>query len=261
MSEPDPLFQDEKLSRFGQIVLERASRRGLSVDPARIAYLQEYLSPYLEKHGERVLYVGVGHGHDALYALLTGLVERAVGVDPYSGRQGNDYEDYLSLKELIESYGLEDRFEIHPCTIQEYLSSIVERFTAVMAFDVLHHIFVTTDHLSRSSLFPQVVSLMGGLSERIEEGGLLLVQEAEPRGLRQLLTRLGLLSGTVNYGTKQSWREWRRAISAAGFTFRERQVYIPWALKRWRWALNNGAGLYTVSDRSISVYQKVSGGF
>jgi hypothetical protein len=252
----ESLARDEELSRFRQVVLERAARRGLSVNPDRIAYLQGYVSPYLEKHGERVLYVGVGHGHDALYALLTGLIKKAVGVDPYPGGQGNDHEDYQALKGLIESYGLEDRFEVHPCVIQEYLSADVGSFTAVMAFDVLHHIFVTTDRLSRSPLYPEVVSLCRGLAETTDDGGLFLVQEAEPRGLRQFMKNRGFLSGTVNYATKQSFSEWRKAISAAGFVFRERQVYVPWALRRWRRILNNRAGLYTVSDRSISVYQK-----
>jgi len=256
MKKPDSMPPDEKLRDLEEFVLQRARKRGLRVDLAKMAYLQDSLRPYLSPNGEKVLYVGVGHGLDAVYALLTGVVQEVVGVDPYYSDHGNDDDDYQILEGLIGRCRLEDRFKVHRGTIQEYLDDCREEFSAVVISDALHHIFVTRSRLSRSPHLLDSAELFRIIGEHTRPGGALLVQETERWGLRQILTRLGLMSGSVDYRTKQSWREWRRAAVEGGFVFRGKVVYVPWALRRWRRMLDNPLGQYTASDRSLAVYGK-----
>lgn len=241
--------------RLAAVIAERNVRRGLSLSPGKLAYARSYAEAALRAHGEHVLYVGVGHGLDVLADLADGRVCRATGVDPYMAEAGNDDRDYDELTALIAELEFRDRFTVYRTTVQEYLGGTRQCFSAIVCFDVLHHIFVTEDRLTRSVMAEDAVALFRAFRDHLEPGGVLLLSETERFGLRQMLRAVGVLDGTVNYRTKQPFGEWHTLLTKAGFRPEERQVYIPWALRRWRGVLDNSFGLYTVSDRFIATYR------
>jgi SAM-dependent methyltransferase len=249
------LESDQRMSILRRYMEQRANRQGLGTTLEKLAYVQNHFSAALTEQGKRALYVGVGNGHDAVYCLLRGAVQQVVGVDPYLSEQGNP-ADRTPLMQLVDECGLGRQIEIVVSTIEDYLRKSNESFSAVVMFDVLHHIFPHRQPLWGGEHQAQAVALAGELYKHLDPGGILLVQETEPWGLRQILTRLGVMGGKVDYGAKQHWRQWSRIMAAAGFTLERRVVYIPWALRRMKAFLNNGIGLYTVSDRNIMVFRK-----
>ena len=82
---------------FIDAVISRGKRRGLTGDVVRLRYANDCFYNSVEQPSESVLYVGVGHGLDALLTLNDGLVNNITGVDPFIGEHGNDDEDYESL--------------------------------------------------------------------------------------------------------------------------------------------------------------------
>jgi hypothetical protein len=248
-------MQDMKRDKIYQAISERNNRRGLHLDEQKMAYHTGYFAPWIKGHGGRVLVVGVGHGLDALILLANGLVESIVGVDPYINEHGNDEDDYQELVQLITKLGLEDRFQVVKSTVQDYLRNTLEPFSAVFCFDVLHHIFITRDLLTTSPLFDQARDLLSALRGASELGAPLVIAETERNGLRQLLTRTGVMSGQVDYSTKQPFSQWKAAALAGGWTFVQRNVYIPYALRLLRYFSSNELGLKTISDRSLSLYE------
>lgn len=246
----------EQQDIFEQAIAERSSRRGLCLDLARLDYQLGYGERFFLECGERVLFVGVGHGFDALRALQSGRVSVAVGVDPYFGDHGNDEGDLDTLVKLAGRMGLAERLSVHRMAVQEYLRDNREPFTGMVVFDVLHHIFEDSRNLRSTSRWRELVDFMRLLHAGLAPGGGVLIQETEPVGLRQLATRMGWLKGTVDYSTKQSWRVWAGAASKAGFEVKKRTTYVPFALRRLRPLFCGLPGLYTVSDRSVITLRK-----
>jgi SAM-dependent methyltransferase len=221
-----------------------------------MAYVDQWVFSHTKNRCRNALYVGVGHGHDALYALLEGNVHRVVGVDPYVESDGSDEQDYKELKELIERYDLQERFKVYKTTIQDYLVHSEEMFDHVVLIDVLHHIFATKSRLRKSKYFGQAIELFGAIWKRTDHGGRLIAVEVERYGLRQLLVRMGLIRSFIDYSTKQPWYEWTAAMTAADFTYVDKSVYIPWALRGLKNLFDNHIGLYTLSDKSIIICDK-----
>jgi spermidine synthase len=242
----------EILERF---VAQRARERNLSITFDKLAYVQSHIISELSSHGERVLYVGVGHGHDAVYCLLKGAVKKAVGVDPYLTNPGNP-QDRINLNQLLEQTGLQDRFQVVVGTIEKYIEHSEQSFSAIVMFDVLHHIFEVRGRLSHCGRAGQAAQLAQRLSDHLEPGGVIIVQETEPWGLRQAITRMGLLSSQVVYKTKQHWRQWADMLTGPGLRLKAKMVYLPWRLRGLRGFLNNSLGLYTASDRLIMIFEK-----
>jgi len=246
----------ERASYLEDAIIRRAKRRNLTVDLEKMAYVDQWIYSHTKRTCKNVLYVGVGHGHDALYALLRGNVEKVIGVDPYIESDGSDKQDYNELKELIDKYDLHDRFELYKTTIQDYLAHTEEMFDHVFLIDVLHHIFATKSRLRQSRYFAEAVALFKSIWEHTNYGGRLIAVEVERYGLRQLLVRMGFIKSFIDYSTKQPWYEWTAALSKANFSYAEKSTYIPWALRRLKRLFNNSVGLYTLSDKSIIICDK-----
>jgi hypothetical protein len=246
----------EKISYLEDAIKRRANRRKLTVDLEKMAYVNQWVFSHTKGRCRNALYVGVGHGHDALYALLEGSIDRVVGVDPYVESDGNDQQDYIELRELIERYDLHDRFKVYKTTIQDYLAHTEEMFDHVFLIDVLHHIFAIKSRLRQSKYFAEAVDLFKSIWERMDYGGRLIVVEVERHGLRQLLVRTGLVKSFMDYSTKQPWYEWTGAMTSAHFNYVRKSTYIPWALRGLKKLFDTHFGLYTVSDKSIVICDK-----
>ena len=248
MSERAPYLEDA--------IIRRAKRRNLTVNLEKMAYVDRWIFSHTKGTCRNALYVGVGHGHDALYALLEGNVDRAVGVDPYIESDGSDEQDYNELNELIERYNLQDRFKVYKARVQDYLAHSEEMFDHIFLIDVLHHIFAIKSLLRRSRYFAEAVNLFKSIWECTDYGGRLIAVEVERHGLRQLLVRMGVIKSFIDYSTKQPWYEWTAAMTKANFSYVDKSIYIPWALRRTKRLFNNSIGLYTLSDKSIIICDK-----
>lgn len=242
----------DTLKSFESAVTARCSRRGSSADATRFRYANARIYASLAGHpASHALYVGVGHGLDALLALEDGLAQRVTGVDPFVGEHGNDEGDYHNLLELIGETGLADRFRLVRATVQEYIEGQEASFDLIICNDVLHHIFVTETPLQRSDLADEAESLFRAFHEVCTSRALLVIGEPERHGPRQVLTHIGLLGGSVEYSTKQASGEWRDAATRAGWRFVARRYYVPWRLRRLESILSGSLGRWTVCDKYL----------
>jgi hypothetical protein len=213
-------------------IIERAGRRGLSVDIGRLRYASEsLLAPIPPAARESVLCVGVGHGHDVLLDLLEGRLGRVTGVDPFNEADGNGDAEYRELVNLVGALGLAGRFEVRREAIADFLARDARRWGLVLMSDVLHHIFVTRSRLAASGEYPKSVELFRALRAHTSPGGMLAVSDVRRSGLRPFLHRHGLIGGDVEYATKQKPGEWVRAAEEAGWRMVRLDRYIPWALR------------------------------
>ena len=245
-----PSLPGTGLARLGAAIGDRTRRRGLGSSLDKLRYANAYIyGRATAQSAERVLYVGVGHGHDAVLALLEGGARSVVGVDPYWGAHGNDDLDFDAVGNLISSLSLETRFVAERMTIQDYLAEHDDTFDLIICNDVLHHIFVTTDALSRSAELDAAVELFAGLRGLLRRGGKLIVVDVGRFGLRQMLARMGIGGGNVDYTTKQSWLQWAGAAARAGWTCTATTNYVPYALRRLEPLLQGRIGRLLACDR------------
>lgn len=243
------------LSVLRQALESRSGRRDLHLDLERLRYSTDrFFEAAGISHNAHILYVGVGHGHDALMALILGKTGSVVGVDPYIESDGNGPEDHEALLETISLLDLTERFSVYRGTVQEYLKQAENPFDAVVCADVLHHIFVTRLPLLESDEGPRAVALFRRLSEITSPRGILLVSDTSRHGLRPWLHRVGLLSGPVDYVTKQSWTSWSGAAEEAGWCRKSLTNYVPWAVRRWGRLLDGRLGRYTLCDRYFLLF-------
>lgn len=256
--EPAPAAPDDGARRLAAAVAARARRRGLRVDLDRLRYANAHVyGAAAGPRPERSLYVGVGHGHDALLALLDGLTGAVVGVDPYVGRDGNDDADHRALVDLCRALDLGSRFVVERATIEDYLASASAsgRFDLIVCNDVLHHVFTTAAPLSASPLFGAATELFRRFAAAARPGARLALSEVQRHGLRPLVHRLGLAGGAVDYRTKQPWREWCRAAEAAGWRRVDLVNYVPFALRGTAAMWRGGLGRVTLCDRYFLHFQ------
>ena len=239
-----------------QVIQARADRRGIRVDAARLRYANSCLYEMLSgPPPQTALYVGVGHGHDALLALTNGLVQGIVGVDPYIGSHGNDEQDYRDLLGLIEENRLSERFTVERSRIEDYLDDPAGPFDMILFNDVLHHIFVTEKRLGESDDFAAAVDLFGRLAEVAGAEGTMVVADVERHGLRPFLHNRHVLKGSMNYRTKQSWREWAKAATAGGWSLVRLCNYVPWQFRRQRRLWQGGLARRTLCDKYFAYFQ------
>ena len=201
--------------------------------------------------------MGVGHGHDALVALLDGLTRSAVGVDPYIDSHGNDGEDFARLMELRKHCGLASAFHIERESIESFLVKNVEAFDHIICNDVLHHIFESEILLSRSPLFPSATSLFERLWDIAKPDAELLISDVGRHGARPWLRRCGMMSGNVDYGTKQPWKESNFAATHAGWQLEMVRNYIPFPLRNFGGPLTGAIGRFTLCERYILKYRRL----
>ena len=230
-------------------IAKRAARRGLHVDIERLRYANQRLFDGVTHKRGRALYVGVGHGHDALLALTDGLCNAVVGVDPYLGEHGNDTEDYDDLLSTIETLGLGARFTVARQTIQDYLATAAERFDCIIFNDVLHHIYVTAKPLHADTCFAEAERLFEDLTSIASADATLVIADVERHGLRPLLTRAGVLKGNIDYATKQAREEWTAAATAGGWHPTGTANYIPWRFRAQTGLWSGTVGRWTLCDK------------
>jgi SAM-dependent methyltransferase len=206
---------------------------------------------------KRVLYVGCGHGHDALLAILDSHVEEVVGVDPYEGG-GNDDEDCVELKNLSDEYARKHRFTVERIDCETYLENVENEFDLIVAADVLHHIFSTSQPLRSSPLYPRAVDLFRSFFRSAKPHGVVAVSEVHRNGLRPFLKRHGVLKGHVHYRTKQNSAEWCRPALDARWQVMCVKNYVTYAFRSRRRLWGGLLGRRTLCDRYF-IYLKKRG--
>lgn len=236
---------------FVRLVEERSIRRGIHTDPERLVYANEALYQWCSRAPEHTLYVGVGHGFDALLALRANLTERITGVDPYIDSDGNDSADYDHLLEMISEFDFEDRFVVERVAIQEFLADSVGAFDLIVCNDVLHHIFWTEERLTKSRYFSEAVDLFRSLRDVSSQDGALVIADVERHGLRQLMSNVGIVDTSVVYRAKQPREEWSRAAIEAGWIRAEQTNYVPWAFRNQAWLWSGLLGRFTLCDKYL----------
>ena len=241
------------------VIRNRAIRRGLSVDLERLRYANGCLFDRVPESALRhALYVGVGHGHDALLAVLNNQVDSVVGVDPYIDTDGNDTQDYDDIKATIQELGLEDRFSVVRERIEDYLQHVNTTFDCIVFNDVLHHIFVTDALLRNNSCLPPAVALFESLGALTNAGGTLVISDVERHGLRPFLIRVGALTGHVNYRTKQPREEWTHAAVKGGWSLFDQANYVPWRFRAMEKFWSGAPGRFTLCDKYFLYFSRTS---
>lgn len=241
---------------LARAVGERAARRGLNADLDRIRYANNYL--YTESgpsDQNTTLYVGVGHGHDAMLALIDELTGEITGVDPYIGDHGNDDQDFEALVQLISELSLENRFTVQRNTVQSYLDGDPGSFDRIVCSDVLHHIFEESVPLTQSPEFDAAVALFKRFRAITRPGGSLVISDAGRHGLRQLIHQAGLNKFRGNYQNKQPWQQWDAALVQAGWRRTSLHNYIPFPLRQYSKLFSGLLGRYTVCEHYVLSYR------
>ena len=241
--------------KFVRLVRERSIRRGIHTDPERLVYANEGIYRWCGKTPKSTLYVGVGHGFDALLALRANSTERITGVDPYIDADGNDNADYGHLIDLIGEFRMNERFVVERTSIQEYLARSTEIFDLIVCNDVLHHIFWTEELLTESRFFPDAIDLFSGLRSVSRSDATLVVADVERHGLRQLLSNTGVIDTSVVYRAKQPREEWCRAAVEAGWVRAGETNYVPWAFRSQAWLWSGMLGRLTLCDKYLLCFR------
>jgi hypothetical protein len=139
--------------------------------------------------------------------------------------------------------------KIEKTTIDDFMARNVNCYDLIICRDVLHHIFITSDSLSRSKQFGEATVFFRNLLNAGSENCTLAIDEVDRYGLRPLLTRYSILKGNVHYDTKQSWREWTNAAVRAGWSFTRMVNRIPYRFRSQSWIWSGLVGKYTACDR------------
>jgi SAM-dependent methyltransferase len=241
--------------RIDGLIRERSRRRGLRISLETVRYLNRQIYKNVVPHssGAHVLYVGIGHGHDALLALADNLATDIVGVDPYYSAHGNDESDYVMLTDVVSEFGLTDRLKIERRTIADFLHANGERFDHIVCNDVLHHLFETERPLAVSPLFSPAVELFRSLRDACTSQGRLIICDVARHGLRPWLGRFA--TKKVAYETKQSWRQWTRAATSAGWIHEHIDTYVPFSARALARCLSNRIGRFVFCDRYLLTFR------
>lgn len=236
---------------------KRAKKKRLSSSIEKLKYASRlFFLPMGENKFNKVLFVGVGHGHDALLALAENKAEVVVGVDPYIAEDGNDNEDYDELVALIDELDLTHRFILHKETIQGFLERNTDVYDLIVIPDVLHHIFVTCESLAQSQLFHEAKALFRQLRMiSATPDSVLAISEAYRFGLRPWLSKKGFIAGHIDYFTKQSPDQWGHAAASGGWQCIESRVYVPFALRKLSWLLRRSVLRWVFATRYFSYYK------
>lgn len=249
-------MNNQALEDLAQSIRARSEHRGIHVDLEKIRYsIHQFYQNVPAFYRRKALYVGVGHGQDALLAMLEGLVESVVGVDPYEGG-GNDDDDYSDLLSLINKFKLADNFLVQKGTIEDYLQQEGDPVSVVVCCDVLHHIFETETPLRQSDCYDNAIELFQQMNKACGKDGMLMISDVQRNGFRPAMAKRGYLKTPVNYRTKQNWQEWHAAAKEAGWKLKRKEIYIPFAFQNVGWMFRNTLGLYTLCDRYFLFYEK-----
>ena len=236
-------------------IQKRIHKRGLHGDLSHMQYFNRcLLQDANENKISRALYVGVGHGHNALLSLMEGRVETVVGVDPFISSDGNDSEDYYDLLRLIDECGLGERFTVEKTDVAAYLKKSCAPFDLIICSDVLHHIFVTEKLLHESDAFSQSADLFKNFAQVIHKEGLLIISEVQRNGIRQILKKSGLGKTHMDYRTKQPWQEWNQAAIQAEWILKRVRNYVPYRFRKMHGIFEGLLARYTLCDKYFLTY-------
>lgn len=243
-------------SKIEQTIEMRAKRRGLYISVEKFRYANNYIYPVKDTI-EKALYVGIGHGQDAIIALLDNKVKKIIGVDPYISEDGNDDIDYKELNELILQCNLSERIEIHRTTVQDYMRSDANnKFDLIIFNDVLHHIFWTEKLLDQSEYYNGAVELFSMISSLLNDDGMVVVADVVRTGIRPLMVTLGLINTAVVYKAKQPSSQWSKAASSS-FRLLKRRAYIPYMFRKIRTIIPGTIAIVSgLSDKYFLYFQK-----
>ena len=97
--------------------------------------------------------------------------------------------------------------------------------------------------------FPDAVRLFQDMHSVTEDDGALVIREATRRGLRPLLTKIGILAGDVDYTTKQVRQEWITAAAAGDWRPTADANYIPWRFRNQADIWSGVLGSVTLCDK------------
>ena len=228
----------------------RGAKNGLHITSGHIEYVVDELFYPVGNRGA-VLYVGIGHGQDAIMALMNANVRTITGIDPYK----TNVHEYVDLLSLIKKYELEGFFNLHKTSLEEYLSNLTPKtkFDSIVCCDVLHHIFATGTLVLRDSLV--YIRALETFKKLRSVGNNLIVSDVQRHGLRPFLAKYGILKTGVNYQKKQDWQEWNHVITEAGWKLKEKKTYVPFALRNYKSMLNNELAQHTICDRYFLYYE------
>ena len=244
---------------IGQVkasIIRRSKKRQLHGTLDHLRYFNTcFFENVPDIYRKKVLYVGCGHGLDAMLAILDGHIDTVIGIDPYE-KGGNDDEDYIELVNLIERCSLKDRFIVKRTDCESYINGIEDEFDLVVAVDVMHHIFATRSLLHVSPLYPRAVALFKSFANAMKPQGMIAISEVHRDGLRPMLKRLGLLKTHFSYGNKQNWREWNRPAVETGWKLKSVKNYVPYAFRAQRWLWGGILGHKTLCDRYFLYHEK-----
>jgi hypothetical protein len=221
-----------KLQLLSNFIEKRNHRRGTVANLEMIRYAEKSITDKIKFPVKNVLYVGIGHGLDAILNILDQKYENVYGVDPFIETDGNGDEDYGALLDLIRSLDLNNNISIFRETIQDFLlknNSI--KFDLVIFKDSLHHIFVTKDSLNRSDLKVNYDNLVEKLHSLINVDGNVLIVEVSRFNLRRVAKKLGLYKTIMDYDTKQQPRQWIEPYLNLGWQVHSFNDYIPYKLR------------------------------
>lgn len=223
-------YEIPKFDSLEASIKDRLLRRSsLTVSYEKLFYANETI--FGRSNYDSALFVGVGHGHDALVQLLLNRIQTVDGVDPFYPEDGNDDADYTALLAVVEDLDLQTRFNVFKDEIQSFLKKPSRTYDLIVLPDVLHHIFVTENRLDRTDLFEHCVKLFRQLASVSRENGTLIISDAPRTGLRCMLSNYGLIKSAVNYRTKQAANQWVSAAKLAGWKFEYTKAYAPYVLR------------------------------
>ena len=240
-------------------ITKRGFEKNLSIDIKKLHYAIKYYYHYTGVKINRLLVIGIGHGHDAILSLLEGYVEKIDGVDPYYANDGNDDDDYKSLLDIIYKLKLNNDVNIYKMTIQDYLekyTNITDQYDMVIIPDTLHHIFVTQSNISSSKYENDCVQLFKIIYKVVKPGGYMCISEAPRYGIIPFLSKYRIIKTDVDYTTKQQMSEWINILAETNWSYKNYAIYIPYAFKI-LYKLNKSKFFsYIFSSRYLLYYKK-----
>ena len=184
----------------------------------------------IDLKGKTLLDIGGGKALTGFY--YSTKLKRYVCVDTYEGH-GNPKENFDAAIKAIKDGNIKN-MEIMKSSLGKFFSGYTEHgFDIVLLSNVLHHIFPSPARLG------DVVEYLYLAAKFLRSpGGLLLIREAMPLNISQLIGHLN--KSQVDFSTKRFPNFWLRAIKKTHlFNKRSYEYHVPFKLKSLYPYINN----------------------
>ena len=189
---------------------------------SRLTYRADRLLPG-DVRGKRVLDVGAGPGHLALYlTLVRGASVHAL--DEYEGH-GSEAVNFEKLKWRARELDIPNM----AVTKADLRSAVLppNSYHIVLLSNTLHHIFLRGE---ASQI--EVSRTMSSVYDWLTSGGQMVMGEARPSTLwSRIPRRWRPFARSVVYRSKSNPSWWRECAGAAGFSFYRLDWYVPYRLR------------------------------